>query len=148
MNALSSSKASFKIIVMGVQVLNSVAEKENYSNYPKEKEKLLKEILDNKIKGVLFLSGDRHFTEFSEVSRENAYSLFDWTVSPLTSGVAAEGALKENNIYRSKGSLITQHNFGMISFLGSKENRQIKLTVFDTAGTELWNKTILKKDLQ
>jgi alkaline phosphatase D len=147
-NALSSSKANFKIIVMGVQVLNSVAEKENYSNYPREKEKLLKEILDNKIKGVLFISGDRHFTEFSEVPRENTYSLFDWTVSPLTSGVAAEGALKENNIYRTKGSLITQHNFGMISFLGSKENRQMKLTVFDTAGTELWNKIILKKDLQ
>ena len=147
-NALSSSKANFKIIVIGGQVLNSVAEKENYSNYPKEKEKLLKEILENKVKGVLFISGDRHFTEFSELPRENTYSLFDWTVSPLTSGVASEVALKENNIYRTKGSLITQHNFGTISFLGSKQNRQIKLTVFDSKGIELWNKTILKKDLQ
>jgi alkaline phosphatase D len=147
-NALSSSKASFKIIVMGVQVLNSVAEKENYSNYPEEKEKLLKEILDNKIKGVLFISGDRHFTEFSEVPRDNTYSLFDWTVSPLTSGVASEDARKEKNIYRTKGSMILQHNFGVISFLGSKENRQMKLTVFDTAGAELWTKIILQKDLQ
>ena len=147
-NALSSSKANFKIIVIGGQVLNSVTEKENYSNYPKEKEKLLKEILENKVKGVLFISGDRHFTEFSELPRENTYSLFDWTVSPLTSGVASEVALKENNIYRTKGSLITQHNFGTISFLGSKQNRQIKLTVFDSKGIELWNKTILKKDLQ
>lgn len=147
-NALSFSKASFKIIVIGGQVLNSVAEKENYSNYPKEKEKLLQEILDNKIKGVLFISGDRHFTEFSELPRENTYPLFDWTVSPLTSGVASENVWKENNIYRTKGSLIAQHNFGTISFLGSKENRQMKLTVFDAKGIELWNKTILKKDLE
>ena len=109
---------------------------------------MLKEILDNKIKGILFISGDRHFTEFSEVPRDNTYPLYDWTVSPLTSGVASENILKENNIYRTKGSLIAQHNFGTLSFLGSKENRQMKLTVFDTAGTELWNKTISKKDLQ
>lgn len=147
-NALSFSKASFKIIVIGGQVLNSVAEKENYSNYPKEKEKLLQEILDNKIKGVFFISGDRHFTELSEVPRTNTYSLFDWTVSPLTSGVASENVWKENNIYRTKGSLIAQHNFGTISFLGSKENRQLKLTIFDTKGIELWTKTILKKDLE
>jgi alkaline phosphatase D len=147
-NALSFSKASFKVIVIGGQVLNSVAEKENYSNYPKEKEKLLQEIVENKIKGVFFISGDRHFTELSEVQRENTYSLFDWTVSPLTSGVASENVRKENNIYRTKGSLIVQHNFGTISFLGSKENRQMKLTVFDTKGIELWTKTILKKDLE
>ncbi|MFV8368602.1 alkaline phosphatase D family protein [Flavobacterium sp. LB2R40] len=147
-NALSFSKASFKIIVIGGQVLNSVAEKENYSNYPKEKERLLKEILDNKIKGVLFISGDRHFTEFSEVPRDNTYPLYDWTVSPLTSGVASENILQENNIYRTKGSLIAQHNFGTLSFLGSKENRQMKLTIYDTKGTPLWNKTILKKELQ
>ena len=147
-NRPNFSKASFKIIVIGGQVLNSVAENENYSNYSKEKEKLLKEILDNKIKGVLFISGDRHFTEFSEVPRENTYPLFDWTVSPLTSGVASKNVLKENNVYRTKGSLIMQHNFGTISFLGSKDNRQMKLTVFDAAGSELWNKTILQKDLQ
>ena len=41
-----------------------------------------------------------------------------------------------------------QLNFGTISFLGSKDNRQMKLTVFDAAGSELWNKTILQKDLQ
>ncbi|WP_158614761.1 hypothetical protein [Flavobacterium sp. RSP49] len=39
-NALNASKTSFKIIVMGVQVSNSVAEKENYSNYPQRERKI------------------------------------------------------------------------------------------------------------
>ena len=146
-DALSFSSASFKIIVIGGQVLNSVADNENYSNYPQEKEKLLKEILDNKIKGVLFISGDRHFTELSMLPRENTYPLYDWTVSPLTSGVASEKVLKENNVNRVAGSIITQNNFGTISFSGQKEKRQMKLTIFDINGSPLWSKEILKSDL-
>ena len=147
-DALSSSSASFKIIVIGGQVLNSVADKENYANYPDEKALLLKEITDNKIKGVLFISGDRHFPELSMLPRANTYSLYDWTVSPLTSGVASEKMLNEKNEYRVAGSMFPQHNFGTISFTGKKENRQIKLTLFDKDGKELWNKVIMKKELE
>ncbi len=147
-DALSTSNASFKVIVIGGQVLNSVADKENYANYPEEKAKLLKEISDNKIKGVFFISGDRHFPELSMLPRENNYTLYDWTVSPLTSGVASKKMLEENNIYHVQGSKFTQHNFGTLSFSGNKENRQMKLTLFDKDGKELWNKVILKKELE
>ena len=85
-DALVTSKASFKIIVIGGQVLSSAAVYENYENYKTEKEALLNEITANKIKGVTFISGDRHFTELSMLKRSDAYSLYDWTVSPLTSG--------------------------------------------------------------
>lgn len=145
---MSSSNASFKIIVIGGQILNSVADNENYANYPDEKALLLKEITDNKIKGVLFISGDRHFPELSMMPRANTYSLYDWTVSPLTSGVASEKMLNEKNEYRVAGSMFPQHNFGTISFTGNKENRQIKLTLFDKDGKELWNKVIMKKELE
>jgi alkaline phosphatase D len=147
-DALSSSNASFKVIVIGGQVLNSVADKENYANYPEEKALLLKEIADNKIKGVLFISGDRHFPELSMLPRENTYALYDWTVSPLTSGVASEKIYNEKNEYRVAGSMFAQHNFGTISFSGNKANRQMKLTLFDKDGKELWNKVILKKELE
>jgi alkaline phosphatase D len=148
-NALSASNATFKIIVIGGQVLNTAQVYENYSNYKEEKEKLLKEILDNKIKGVLFLSGDRHFTELSKMDRENTYSLYDWTVSPLTSGVVPiENIEKETNQNRVSGSIFSQNVFGTLSFSGKKENRQLKLTLFDKDGKELWYKALLKKDLE
>lgn len=148
-DALVASKASFKLLVVGGQVLNSAAVFENYENYKTEKELLLNEIAANKIKGVLFISGDRHFSELSELKRANTYSLFDWTVSPLTSGHGnLEKVAKEDNQNRVAGSLFAQHAFGTVSFSGDKENRQMKLTLFDNEGKELWNKVILKKELE
>lgn len=146
-DALSSSKVAFKIIVIGGQVLNPSARFENYENYPKEKEKLLSEIEANKIKGVLFLTGDRHFSELSKLNRENTYPLYDWTVSPLTSGVG--NSYKDDvNKNRVEGSLFAQNNFGILSFSGNKANRQLKLTLFDVQGKELWNKVITKKEME
>ena len=146
---LVSSTATFKIIVIGGQVLNTAEVFENYSNYANEKSRLLKEIQDNDIKGIMFISGDRHFAELSMQTRENAYALFDWTVSPLTSGVvSADRIVKENNINRVAGSLFNQNCFGTISFSGDKKNRQMKLTLFDKEGSELWSKVILKKELE
>jgi alkaline phosphatase D len=56
--------------------------------------------------------------------------------------------LKEDNKYKVQGSAFVQNNFGIISFSGNKENRQMKLTLFDKVGKELWNKVILKKELE
>ncbi len=148
-DALAASISSFKIIVIGGQVLNTVEGKENYANYPEEKSKLLKEIQYNKIKGVMFISGDRHFTELSMQNRENTYPLYDWTVSPLTSGaLSTDRTNTEKNTNRVAGSVFNQNCFGNLSFSGTKADRQMKLTLFDKDGKELWNKVILKKELE
>ena len=148
-DALTYSKASFKIIVIGGQVLNTEAVFENYENYKSEKDFLLGEILTNQIKGVVFISGDRHFTELSILNRPNTYSLYDWTVSPLTSGHGAVDKIaKEPNTNRVHGSLFAQHVFGTLSFSGEKETRQMKMSLFDKDGHELWNKTILRSELE
>ena len=147
-DALSSSQANFKIIVIGGQLLNSVATSENYGSYPEEKQQLLKQLIDNKIKGIVFLTGDRHFAELSMMKRENTYPIYDWTVSPFTSGIASAGARKEINEFRVEGSTFFEHNFGALEFSGNKENRQLKLVLYNVDGTELWYKIILKKELQ
>lgn len=146
-DALTYSNAPFKIIYIGGQVITTAARFENYATYPEEKERLLKEILDNNVKGVLFLSGDRHFSELSKLERNGTYPLYDWTVSPLTSGIA-DSYKEDKNTNKVKGSLFAVNNFGLISFSGNKENRQMKLSLFDKDGKELWNKIILKKELE
>ena len=97
---------------------------------------------------MFFLTGDRHFAEMSVLPRENTYPIYDWTVSPLTAGIVSKNVLTEDNKYKIPGSAFVQNNFGTISFSGSKEDRQMKLTLFDVSGNELWNKIILKKELQ
>lgn len=146
-DALASSKAAFKIIAVGGQVLTSSTRSENYENYKEEKKYLLEQIKSNGIKGVLFLSGDRHFTELSKISVSATQTIYDWTVSPLTSGIAAS-YIDEVNTNRVEGSLFAENCFGIISFSGVKETRQLKLTLFNKGGKELWNKVILKKELE
>jgi alkaline phosphatase D len=146
-DALSSSKASFKIIAIGGQFLNTAARFENYECYKEEKNYILDQINANNINGVLFLSGDRHFSELSKISTTKSKDIYDWTVSPLTSGIAT--SYKEDvNTNRVEGSLFTENCFGIISFSGEKEKRKIKLTLYNKDGMELWNKVILKKELE
>jgi alkaline phosphatase D len=146
-DALASSKAAFKIIAIGGQVLNSSARFENYECYKEEKNYLLEQIKSNEIRGVVFLSGDRHFTELSKISVSATQQIYDWTVSPLTSNIATSYK-EDTNVNRVEGSLFVENCFGTISFSGIKETRQMKLTLFDSNGNELWNKIILKKELE
>lgn len=146
-DALASSKAAFKIIAIGGQVLNSSVRFENYECYKEEKNYVLEQIKNNGIRGVLFLSGDRHFTELSKISISETQQIYDWTVSPLTSNIAPTYK-EDTNVNRVEGSFFAENCFGIVSFAGNKETRQMKLTLFNKEGKELWNKVILKKELE
>ena len=82
-DALAGSSASFKVVVNGGQVLNPARVAETYANFPEEREELLRRIATERVRGVLFLSGDRHFSELSRLERPGSYPLHDFTVSPL-----------------------------------------------------------------
>lgn len=144
--SLKASTATFKIITIGNQVLNPVWAKENYSTYGKERAKLLKKIKKEGIKGVIFLSGDRHFTELSKMERPNNYPLYDLTVSPLTSNPDEKN--KEHNPYRIENSLIEEKNFGILEFAGTENNRHLKITILDKFGKRLWEKFLDANILQ
>lgn len=145
-DALSFSKATFKFIVVGSQFLTSAATKENFINCTTERDYILKSIADERISGVVFITGDRHHTEVSKVERQQ-YPLYDFTISPLGSS-PNKGASKEINFFRIPESLITERNFGQIEITGKKEDRKLKLTVFNVKGEEKYSLTILAKDLR
>ena len=81
-DALLNSKAPFKVIALGGQFLNSEKIYENHINWEDEHKKILDLISKEKIEGVIFISGDRHFSEVSKMDRYGAYPLYDFTVSP------------------------------------------------------------------
>lgn len=141
---LISSEAKFKFIVIGGQVLNSVAKYENYSTFPDERNVLLNMVAAEKIKGVIFLSGDRHFTEMSKMDRE-VYSLFEITCSPLNS--TARGDSTENNIYRIKDTWVCERNYITVGIVGSGKNRSVEIKCFNTTGSLLWSKEIAQKEI-
>ena len=62
LDALAASRATFKVVAVGSQVLNPFDRFEGYAQHAKERDSLLKGIKDYGIEGVIFLSGDRHFS--------------------------------------------------------------------------------------
>lgn len=135
---LKSSKASFKLVVVGSQVLSSVADFENYANYKEEREYLLQLLATNNIKNVVFLTGDRHFTELSEV-KLNSIRIIDLTASPLTSKPYSNS--KEVNSNRVEGTFVGEQNFAQITFTGSAKERMININLINKLGKICWTKS-------
>ncbi|MDW8465959.1 MAG: alkaline phosphatase D family protein [Chloroherpetonaceae bacterium] len=140
-NALTASQATFKFIVIGGQVLNPLPVYETYANYPQEHQRLIETITKEGISGVMFLTGDRHFTELSKLERAGTYPLYELTCSPLTSGVFA-GAASEANPLRVPGTLVQERNFALLKFSGTRGDRVLTISVHDKTGKELWTRSI------
>ena len=145
-DALVSSEATFKVIAIGGQVLNSEKVFENYINWDDEHRELLHLLSVEDIEGVVFLSGDRHFSEVSKMDRYS-YPLYDFTVSPLTSGYC-DICKDEQNEYRIQESTVFERNFAIFNIHGSYKNRILEYTIFNNKGEPLWNHKIHENDLR
>jgi alkaline phosphatase D len=146
LDALAYSKAPFKIVATGGQVLNPVAVYETHATYPEERDKLLQALAGEGIDGVFFLTGDRHHTVLSRLARPGTYPLYDLTVSPFTSGPAEpdpkEGAL------RVPGTLVVERNFALLTVSGARTDRRLRIRVFGTDGVQRWEQTVRANDLR
>ncbi|MFM7814337.1 MAG: alkaline phosphatase D family protein, partial [Flavobacteriales bacterium] len=141
--SLKKSKASFKIIALGGQFLNTETYPENYSTYPIERQRILNFIDQEHIENVIFLTGDRHCGELSAVQLPSGIAVYDLTVSPLTS--RSFDISKEKNTTRVEGTLINKRHFATIEFSGPIKERQAKIRVFDSQGVEQYTKTIQRE---
>ena len=142
-DVLVSSRATFKFVVIGGQFLNPTGVFETYSNngFAAERQEIINYLHNEGVSGVIFITGDRHHTEFSILERKGYPKIYDITVSPFTSG-ASSYALKEKNTLRVEGSLITQRNFAVIKVNGKDKDRKVTIEIFDTEGKSLWTKDI------
>ncbi len=146
-NKLSASNATFKFICSGSQVLNDSYYGESYAKYPKERNNLLDYIASNDIKGVIFLSGDKHFSEMSKRDWKG-YPMLDFTSSPLTSVVIKLRTNGFVNTYSVPGTLLYRRNFGKISISGEAGNRTCKMEIFGKLGDKKWEYVVNSNDLQ
>lgn len=131
---LKKSTSTFKFIVSGIQILAD-SDYENLRKYPKQYDQLMTFIEKEKIEGIIFLSGDVHYSEASKIERPNAYDLYDFTFSPLTSfpvNYLGKNTNEHNNSKRNK------RNFGEISFSGEPGARVCKLACIGRTGRLLW----------
>jgi alkaline phosphatase D len=146
-NALSYSKATFKIIATGGQVLNVANKFECMQQYTAEYNELMKFLADQKIEGVLFFTGDRHHSEVVKLERPGLYNLFDITNSPYTSGVSKVRGLELNNPVRVDGTLVEAQNFSKVSVTGKKNERVLQVDFIGIKGDKLGTWSIKENEL-
>lgn len=144
--ALSFSRAPFKFVIVGGQFLSDVKIYENHANYEEERAWILGRIEEEKISGVIFLSGDRHSTSISESFFEDGRKIFDFTCSPLTSTAYDHSA--EENSFLVDGSGFYDRNYGIIDISGAKGDRTATLRILDKTGNEVFAFPIHEKDLR
>ncbi len=146
-NSLLYSQATFKIIVVGSQVLNPVSTYGKLADFSAEYKELMDFLIENKVNGVVFMSGDRHHTEIIKVDRPGTYPLFDLTVSPLTSGTHSFSGAEKNNPYRVLG-IDEKQNYGKISFTGKRGERKLTAEFFGIKGDKLGEWSVMETALK
>ena len=142
--ALAASRAPFKIVAVGNQVLTTNDADETYGHFFRaERDTILARIERENIRGVIFLSGDRHFTELSAMKNARGNWVYDLTTSSLTAGSFTGAGTKTTNDFRIPGTVTDQHNFSVLQFSGPRTSRQLTISNYDADGKEMWQKTIL-----
>ncbi len=144
-DALTSSWAPFRFIVIGTQFLNPNAGGENHATYPEERQKIIDLITKEKIPGVIFLTGDVHRSEVTKLEREGTYPLYEFTISPLTAGVSSK--MYPNNA-RIEGSGLLERSFGLLTVDGPRKDRTLTLQIVDWQGKEHYKISINENELK
>ncbi len=147
-DSLRESEAPFKIVANGNQMLNDFNQYEGLNRFPSEQERLFDFIREEAIPGVVFLSGDRHFTELLKKTVPGIYPLYDFTSSSLASGLPTPGPKEIDNPLRVPGTLVYgRHNFGTLEFSGPRKERVMTLRCFDADGKDRWRHDIRASEL-
>jgi alkaline phosphatase D len=98
---------------------------------------------------MIFLSGDRHFSELLQIERAGAYPLYEFTSSPLTSQPPARlDPADRDNPDVVPGTLIAKRQFGLIRVSGPGNDRRLAFESYDGAGALLWKHDIRARELR
>ena len=141
--ALAASKAPYKLVAIGGQVITTNNHHETcFHFFPAERDTILNFIERENIKGVIFLTGDRHFSELSALQNKAGNWVYDLTTSSLTAGSYTGAAEKEANSNRVAGTVVDRHNFSILHFSGPRTKREVEIRNYDADGNPTWTKTI------
>jgi alkaline phosphatase D len=121
--------ADLRVIMSGFQALGSSTSSEGWGEYPAEQQHLLDVIKASQAKGVIIVSGDKHYAEISRRDGVVGYPLYDFTSSSLT---ASNSYAPEANSYRDTPSSASQeHNFGLMTIDWATPGRPVNVQIFD-----------------
>ncbi|QDV24862.1 alkaline phosphatase D family protein [Aureliella helgolandensis] len=123
--------AELRIIASSIQFVAESAGQEAWANLPHERRRMIDLIQSTGAKGVLFVSGDRHWAELSIERERVPYPLLDATSSSFNQKHPRGTPTK--NRFRAVDQTYHHENFGILTIDWDKADPQIKLEIRNIA---------------
>lgn len=124
--------AELRLIITSIQFAAEASGSESWANFPHEQRRLVDLIRSTGASGVLFLSGDRHWCEFSTYRQDVPYPLHDLTASSMTQ-VHSRGT-PTANANRSLPKTFHQPNVGTLHIDWKAADPTLTLRILDVEG--------------
>lgn len=141
----------FKFIVTGGQFLQSIdtaGHSETHELYRHEREALIEFIRANAIHGVVFLTGDVHFSGLYRRQIGPTQFLYEITSSPLSSGSWDPTALRGGDPALVPGTLVGTQNFCHVFVRGPQDARELLVRCVDRDNVLRWEHIIRQSELE
>ncbi|MGB7158829.1 MAG: alkaline phosphatase D family protein, partial [Tepidisphaeraceae bacterium] len=144
LEAQLKQSADVRIIGSSIQVLSGEHRFEKWSNFPRERQRLL-DLIDRTSgpEPVVLLSGDRHTAEISRLDRPGKSPIYDVTASSLNQGGSTPA--NEPNGHRV-GDRYSPPNFGMIAIDWNGKAPTLTLQLRDVEGKTVREATLAARD--
>jgi alkaline phosphatase D len=124
--------ADVRLIVSSIQFVSEFSGAEAWANLPLEKERFLELIRRTNARGVLFLSGDRHWCELSRMDGPLGYPLYDLTASAMTQ--RHPRGTPTPNRYRHQARTYHDANVGRLEIDWTSPAPKLTLQILDVQG--------------
>lgn len=124
--------AELRLIVSSIQFAAQVHGGECWANLPHEQQRLLEVLKRTRASGVVILSGDRHWCEFSRIDGPCGYPLYDFTSSSMTQ-VHPRGTPTPNS-HRFLPETYHVPNVGQLDIAWTDDDAEINVKIIDVDG--------------
>ncbi len=138
--------AQIRIVVSSIQFAPTAAGQETWANLPAEKQRFLDLIGRTQASGLIIVSGDRHWSEFSRITNGLSYPLYDFTSSSMNQ-LHPRGTPTENP-HRFLDKTFHQENFGTIDIDWNQKDPVIKVGIVDLQGKTQLSHSVKLSELQ
>ena len=132
--------AELRLICTSVPFLADFTGWETWANVPREKQRMIDTIAETGASGVLFLSGDTHYAEFSQLDAGTPYPLWEAVSSSLTH-TWSDRAPSRTRV----GPTVNVDNFGLVRIDWEAARPSVSLEIRDGQGA-LRKQTLLPLD--
>ncbi len=136
---LRASTAPFKILVSGSGwSLAKGHGGDSWASFISERNRLFDFVRDERISGVVLVSGDTHAAELNAIpwSENGGYDMYDLTTSPLAQPTS-DSWLRRFPEMRIRQVYFGSNNFGLLSF-DLRDEPTLTYNVIDTRGERVW----------